>query len=212
MGFQRKCQIVGHGAAGTAVVRRIIGWVGDYLLQNPAGTLSDLYRALTPRLWSLVRGEGSCNLETTTSLELFQFNTNTCDRPRFAFVDLFLQKTTREYSRKAYDDAVRGSGIYQLSQFGAGALPFDVVLPGRGRGTLRLHDGSLFIETEEPFTLCTGCDCDNVRDLARLLEETFRRKRRAGRQSRRADFDAGAPSSFSSSTKPRRATPFSRKR
>ena len=172
-GFSESGSVVGHGAAGTEVVRRIIAWVGDYLLQNPAGTLSDLYRALTPRLWSLVRGEGSCNLETTTSLELFQFNTKTCDRPRFAFVDLFLQKPTREYSRNAYDDAVRGSGIYQLSQFGDGALPFDVVVPGRGRGTLRLHDGSLFIETEEPFTLCTGCDCDNVRDLARLLEETF---------------------------------------
>ena len=106
-------------------------------------------------------------------------------------MDLFLQKATREYSRKAYDDAVRGSGIYQLSQFGDGALPFDVVVPGRGRGTLRLHEGSLFIETEEPLTLCTGCDCDNVRDLARLLEETFGDKRRAGRKSRRADFDAG---------------------
>ena len=155
------------------VAAQVIGWVTEYLELEPQATLSDLYRWLTPRLWALVRGEGSCHLETGSSLQLFRFNRATAALPRFRFVDLFLQPTTRQLARRCYDEAVRGSGIYSLAQFGDGALPFDVVIPGRGRGTLRLHQGSLYIETEEPITLCTGCDCGSVMDLADVLEEKF---------------------------------------
>lgn len=155
------------------VAARITGWVDEYLQLDADGTLSDLYRWLTPRLWAMVRGTGSCNLESDHSLRLFQFNRATATRPRFRFVDLFLQPATRELARRCYDEAVRGSGIYSLDQFGPGALPFDVVIPGRGRGTLRQHEGSLYIETEEPITLCMGCNCGSVGELAEALEAKF---------------------------------------
>jgi hypothetical protein len=155
------------------MAQQISRWVEEYIESDPDGTLSDLYRALTPRLWAMVRGEGSCNLQTGASLQLFRFNRSTAKLPRFRFVDLFLQPATRELARRCYDEALCGSGIYTLEQFGAGALPFDVVIPGRGRGTLRLQEGSLYIETEEPITLCAGCDCGSVEELADVLEQMF---------------------------------------
>jgi hypothetical protein len=178
-GFEESLRIL--GTADNETTTALLKWVNEYSQSKPDSSLSDLYRSLTPRLWGLVRGSGSCNLETTASLELFRFNRETAQLPRFRFVDLFLQPATRDTSRRCYDDAVRGSGIYTLSQFGDGALPFDVVIPGRGRGTLRLHDGSLYIETEEPITLCTGCDCGSVQELADVLEAKFGRGRGSGR-------------------------------
>ncbi len=155
------------------IARQIWGWNDEFLARNPGATLSDLYRHLIPKTWALVRGEAACNLETTASLELFQFNARTCGRARFGFVDLFLNPATRALSRRAYNDAVRGSGIYTLDGFGPGALPFDVVIPGKGRGTLRLHGGSVFVETEEPIEICENCDPETLGQLAALLESHF---------------------------------------
>ncbi len=150
---------------------QIFGWTRDYLNQDPDGTLSDFYRWLTPRLWAMVRGTGSCNLTTSTSLRLFKFNRETCQLPRFEFVDLFLNPATREIAARCYNDAVRGSGIYTLDQFGPGALPFDVVIPGHGRGTLHLQEGTLSIDTEPRRVLQTNCE--NVGQLAEILESNF---------------------------------------
>ncbi|MBW3637476.1 MAG: hypothetical protein KY445_13590 [Armatimonadetes bacterium] len=159
--------------ASRDIARRIWSWNDEFLAQNPDGTLSDLYRHLIPKVWALVYGEASCNLETTTSHDLFRFNAQTATLPRFGFVDTFLNPPTRELAKRAYDDAVRGSGIYTLDQFGPGALPFDVVIPGKGRGTLRLHEGSVIVETEEPVEICENCDPDTTARLAALLQGHF---------------------------------------
>jgi len=170
--FAESLAIVGDdGARQTAATVR--GWVEEYLDFNPDGTLSDLYRALIPRLWNLVRGGGTCNLLHSTSTELFRFNRETCTLPRFHFVDLFLDPATRETARRCYNEAVRGGGMYALDAFGEGALPFDVVIRGRGRGTLRIHEGNVTIQTEEPQTICIGCDPDSVEALAAILESHY---------------------------------------
>lgn len=150
---------------------QIFEWTRAYLNQDPEGTLSDFYRWLTPRLWAMVRGTGSCNLTTSTSLRLFKFNQTTCHLPRFEFVSLFLNPATSEIARRCYNDAVRGSGIYTLDQFGPGALPFDVVIPGQGRGTLHLHDGTLSIDTEPRRSI--KAIPENVAQLAAILESNF---------------------------------------
>lgn len=150
---------------------KIFGWTRDYINQDPDGSLSDFYRWLTPRLWALVRGEGSCNLTTGTSLRLFKLNRETCNLPRFALVDLFLNPATQETAKRCYNDAVRGSGIYTLDQFGPGALPFDVVIPAQGRGTLHLQNGTLSIDTEPRHTI--QAPCENVGQLAEILESNF---------------------------------------
>ena len=171
--FAQSYQIAPQGKDALDVGAKIVGWVDEYAHENPSATLSDLYRWLTPKLWCLVRGGGGCNLETSTSMELFRFNNQTCELPRFQFLDLFLNAQTRDIARQCYDESLAGSGIYTLDAFGAGATPFDVVIPGRGRGTLRLDGASLFIETETPITLCLDCNCQSVVDLAALLEAQF---------------------------------------
>lgn len=155
----------------------VLSWVDDYSAANPNGTLSDLYEHLTPRLWAMVGGESGHaaleGLQTSRSTELFRFNAGTCSLPRWNFLDLFLNPATRATAVRCYNDAVRGSGIYTLDEFGPGALPFDVVVPGRGRGTLRLHRGSVFIETKPAIEVCANCDPSSLAELAALLEAEF---------------------------------------
>ena len=155
------------------VARKILGWVEDFAVHHASATLSDLYRDLIPKIWALVRGGATCCLETTTSMELFRFNAQTAGRPRFKFLDIFLNPATRELAKRCYDDAVRGSGIYTLDQFGEGALPFDVVIPGQGRGTLRLFDGKIIVETEEAQEICENCDPETTGRLAAILQTHF---------------------------------------
>ena len=155
------------------VARAILGWVEEFAILNEGATLSALYQDLIPKIWSLVRGGATCDLETTTSLELFRFNAQTASSPRFGFVDIFLNPATREIAKRCYNEALSGSGIYALDQFGPGALPFDVVVPGHGRGTLRLHEGKVIVETETPIEICENCDPHSIGRLASLLEGHF---------------------------------------
>src|SRR5690606_22352281 len=57
--------------------------------------------------------------------------------------------------------------------FGAGALPFDVVIPGKGRGTLRVRENSISIETDSPILLKTSAAPESVAQLAEILETQF---------------------------------------
>jgi len=156
-----------------AVSTQMLNWLDDFHTQNPDANLTECYQYFTPKLWALVRGEAACPLETSSTTELLRFNKSTFHLPRFALVDLFLNPATRQAARRCYNEAVQNSGIYQLEQFGAGALPFDVVIPGQGRGTLRLHDNNIIIETETPQVICSDCDPESLEQLAGTLESTF---------------------------------------
>lgn len=151
----------------------LLEWVREYCSRHPGETLTGLYRYLTPRLWSLIRGEGSCNLTTSDSLTLFRCNRETAGKPLFRLVDIFLSPATRELACAAYNEAVRGSGIYTLNQFGDGALPFDVVVPGRGRGTLHVAGRTVTIHMEQPLVLNLKEPCESVTQLAAALEDTL---------------------------------------
>lgn len=158
------------------VAARILGWIKEYVESEPQNNLSQLYRYLTSRLWALVRNAGSCNLETSHSLKIFRFNKETYRLPRFAFLNLFLDPATRETACRAYNAAVRGSGIYTLEQFGEGALPFDVVIPDKGRGTLSVLADSIRIETETPIVIKTDSRCESAAQLAEALEAEWGRE------------------------------------
>ena len=180
-GFRRSLQVTGctpdfendEPCAARDTARAILAWVEEFALLNEDASLSDLYVDLIPKIWRLVRGGATCELETTTSLDLFRFNAQTAHLPRFGFVDIFLNPATRELAKRCYNEALRGSGIYALDQFGPGALPFDVVVPGQGRGTLRLHDGNVIVETETPIEICQNCDPHSIGQLAALLQGHF---------------------------------------
>ena len=155
-----------------ATGERMRAWVAAYAGANPDASLTQLYRDLTPRLYEMLLGAPAANLTTSSTTELLRLNTTTAGLPRFKFLDLFLSPITRRVALDAYNLAVGGSDIYTLDRFGDGALPFDLVVPGQGRGTLCVPgDGTIFVDTPQPITLCdTGCDFSSVEKLAALIE------------------------------------------
>ena len=169
--FDASLQILGQ--TNNSVSAQMLQWLDTFHAQNPDASLTECYQFITPKLWALVRGEAACPLDTGSTTELLRFNKSTFHLPRFALVDLFINPATRQAARRCYNQAVQNSGIYQLQQFGEGALPFDVVIPGQGRGTLRLHENNIIIETETPQVICTDCDPESLHQLATTLESTF---------------------------------------
>jgi len=96
-------------------------------------TLTDLYLCLLGGFYAVLLGDLPEQVTVTASTDIFLFTCETARRPRFDVVDIFLDPATREIAREAYDTVVAHSGIYRLEQFGEGAIPFDVVICGRGR-------------------------------------------------------------------------------
>lgn len=135
-------------------------------------TLADFYERILPDLYSFAAGE-PVPVQTTRTTELLAFNPQTCDRDRFAILDLFLNPATRDVARQAYDRAVQGTEMYTLDRFGAGAVPFDVIIPGRGRGTLRVGTRGLLIMTPDILAVSYKRAPANRRELAALLEDKF---------------------------------------
>ena len=153
----------------------IRGWVLEFLETcSDSCRLSDLYRTLLPRFYELLLGAPPADFQTTSSIALFQFNRQTWQKPRFGLIGLFLDPKTRRIAREAYNQSVAGSGIYTLDAFGAGAIPFDLVIPGVGRGTIRLTPASVVVETAPmPTVLWTNERVETLEQLAALTEERF---------------------------------------
>ncbi len=134
--------------------------------------LAEFYRRIAPRMFDKVAGE-PLRVATTRTTELLQFNRSTCSLPRFAMVDVFLNPATRSLACEAYDSTVEGSQMYALDKFGAGALPFDLLIPGVGRGTLRLGSRGGVVMTEDPIGFSFKKPVDSVARLAEVLEAKF---------------------------------------
>ena len=123
------------------------------LCRSQAGerTLTDLYLCLLGGFYHALLGDLVDEVEITASTELFLFTPATMARPRFDVVDIFLDPATRDIARAAYNTVMGHSGIYTLDQFGEGAIPFDIVICGRGRGTIRVvGDRAIFDLPEGP--------------------------------------------------------------
>ncbi|HEY3267693.1 MAG TPA: hypothetical protein VGM37_12255 [Armatimonadota bacterium] len=149
--------------------RRIAAFVDEH----PEGNLADLYLAILPFLYETLLGREPAGLEYTRSSELLSFNRNTANRARFRPLDLFLNPDTRPLAAAHYNEAVRHGGIATLDRFGDDAIPFEVAIPGHGRGTLHLTDAALDIDTDEPVTIELQRPVRTRRELAVVLEERF---------------------------------------
>ena len=161
-------------AQAAAVASTVRGWVTEFLETCQADCrLSDLYQTLLPRFYTLLLHHPPIHFQTTASTELFRFNTGTCGLPRFTLLGVFLDPRTRQAAREAYNQAVAGSGIYTLDGFGAGAVPFDVVIPGQGRGTLCVTGAGITIETAPEQTTIRCGRIASVQELASRLEEAL---------------------------------------
>ena len=159
---------------GSTLGKTLLGWVDDFATAHPDALLPCLYKNLLPRLYELLLGAPPQNFSTTRTTTLLRFNTQTCGLPRFWLVQAFLDPATRAQAREAYDLAVEGGEQYTLDQFLPGARPFDLVVPGKGRGTLRVRaDGSAWIDTPEPICLPGANVITSVRQLAERIEDAL---------------------------------------
>lgn len=139
----------------------------------PNGNLADLYRYLYPDFLRALIGDIPEFVGFTRTSELLRFNTQTAHLPRFRLVDLFVSPATRSLCENAYNACLAGSEIYTLEQFGEGALPFDLLIPNEGRGTLLLTERYLTVLTPEPKVVRLQEPVESVAQLARVVEQHF---------------------------------------
>ncbi len=177
-GFAQSLACLADGdsrAYAETIASAIRGWVLEFLETcSDSCRLSDLYQTLLPRFYALLLGSPPVDFQTTSSIHLFQFNSETYHKARFSLVSLFLNPKSRRIAREAYNLAVTGSGIYALDAFGPGAIPFDLVIPGVGRGTIRVTPASVIVETApQPTVLWTDQRVETLAQLAALAQEHF---------------------------------------
>ncbi len=158
--------------ARSVVADRIRGWVSDFAKQYPDQCLSALYQWLFPRFFAMM-GAPTDNLSTNCSANLLKLSPETACLPRFQLVDIFLNPETRPLAEQAYNQAVADSEIYTLDRFGEGALPFDLIIPKRGRGTIRLTNRWMTVETDPPLTVALPHPVHSVQELAQVVAERF---------------------------------------
>ncbi len=147
----------------------VLGWCREYCEQNPDKFLTDLFQSVLPRMYELVIGSAPSNVTVDGTANLLRFTPATASLPRFKFVDLFLSPASRELAASAYNAAVQGSNIYTLDKFGAGAIPFDLIIPGKGRGTIRVTPRVVFVETPQPVAIGLKQPVTSVQELAQVL-------------------------------------------
>ena len=152
---------------------RLRGWCQDYRAAHPDNTLSDLYQFVLPKFYEMLLGGRPENVTVDCTANLMRFTPETASRPRFRFVEAFLNPQTRDIAIAAYNDSLEGAEIYTLDKFGAGALPFDLILPEYGRGTLRVTPRVLFVETPQPVAIALKQPIETVAELANVLHHKF---------------------------------------
>jgi hypothetical protein len=155
--------------AAQAQADDFMAMVCDAFQADEADSLGGLYERLLPQVFEFT-AKSAVELETTRTTRLLRFNTQTCGQPRFELLDLFLRPETHIDACAAYNEAVKTSGLYTVDRFGTGAVPFDVYVPGRGRGTLRLGTRGLVINTPMPLFASLKRPIESVSQLAEVLE------------------------------------------
>ena len=140
---------------------------------NRDGSVGAYYERLLPALYAFAAGE-PVDVDTTSTTTLLKFNRATCGLPRFGLLDLFVRPETKAAAKAAYDEAVAsGPGMFPLGRFGTGAVPFDLVIPEKGRGTLRIGNRGAVVMTPVPQFLSFDEPLRDVADLAARIEAKF---------------------------------------
>jgi len=149
----------------------------DTLESCTGDTLSEFYECLLPRFHKLLVEKLSIGQEIpvtiTRTTKLLRFTRETAYLPRFDFVNLFLMPDTKDKACEIYNRAVSGTEIYSLDRFGTGAIPFDLVIPNVGRGTLRITPKMLVVMTPRPRFAKLRYPIENVFQLAEVTQEAF---------------------------------------
>jgi hypothetical protein len=137
----------------------------------PSATISRLFQRLITDHYADLLGYPPRRMQTTATVDYLRFNRATAARPRFQALQAFLCDRVGECARATYNEVIAGAGMYSLDLFGEGAVPFDLVVPGRGRGTLRVLDREVRAELEpQPLVIPTRERVIYLEELAALLE------------------------------------------
>jgi hypothetical protein len=158
---------------GKRLSEEFLAEVRAYAAAHPDASITDMFRDLLPGIYRRLLGHQPGNLELTQATEVFRFNASTSGLPRFRLLEAFLDPERRAACQEAYDLAVLGSDTYTLDRFPPGAIPFDLAIPGAGRGTICLRDGRIVIETDKPVSIPTLKPVTTTRELAELIEARF---------------------------------------
>jgi len=156
-----------------AIAKELQALLAQHVAAHPTWTLSDFYQHLLPHLYELLLGYKPEHVSVGGTYSLTCLKRDTAHLPRFELLDHFLRPETRAVCEEAYNACVTNGPIYNLPMFGPGALPFDLVIPGRGRGTLRITDNYVVVMTPRPFFRSLRSPICSVGDLAAWIEETF---------------------------------------
>lgn len=152
---------------------KIKEFVLDYAKRYADATITELFKELYKWFWRELIGYVPQDIPLTSSLELFRFNTKTYSLPRFSIIEGFINPSTSNIYKSCYNSAVKDSGIYSLDHFGYGAIPFDLVIPGRERGTICIQPKYLMVEGEEEIRVPLDAPITSLKDLAEVIEKNF---------------------------------------
>ena len=172
-GFSHTLDMLSDADAACArpIADELLAEVREYAETHPFASITQMFREFLPRFYVRLLGYEPSNLGLTAMTELFAFNRSTAGLPRFKLLGAFLDPATRAACQESYDLALEGSDIYTLDRFCDGAIPFDLVIPGRGRGTICIRDGVVVVDGDEPITLTTDSHPTTPEELAALVED-----------------------------------------
>ncbi len=175
-GFRQTLRTVANAESRRQVRRTgklLAGLIQEFVAGNPSASLTELYQHLLSKLYEMLIGRVPQNVEISSTRRLLTFSRRTADLPRFRLVGCFLNPRTAPASRAAYEAAVTGSAMSRLVELGDHALPFDVYVPGRGRGTLHVGSDAIWIATQPEIRVPVKKPVHTVKDLARVLEKAL---------------------------------------
>lgn len=158
---------------GKRIADELLSEVKSYAELHPDASVPDMFREILYHFYERLLGYKPRNLGLTSISEVFTFNKSTANLPRFNLLGAFLNQELRAKCQEAYDLAVQGSDIYTLDRFPEGAIPFDLVVPCKGRGTICLRDGNVVIDLDEPVSLPCKVLPSTPGELAELIEANF---------------------------------------
>ena len=161
-----------HRQESDNVARRLRALVCDMADDRHELTLAEYYQRLIPEMYRMVSGS-DLEVDTTSTTQLLRLNSETASLARFDLFRLFLGPKTRDLACEAYNLAIASSEIYSLDRFGVGALPFDLYIPGVGRGTLKLGTRGGVVMAPTPIGFSFKRAPETLEELAAVIEKRF---------------------------------------